>query len=251
MSPRPTGDLSTDDPVVPRPSASDRAGYRLLVFDWDGTLMDSISTIVACMGATVAELGLPTLDEDAIRGTIGLGLREAVDALYPLYLEKGNAVGEKEEQDALYRRIVTAYRERWVGGFADGQNLFAGARATLDRLAEAGYWLAVATGKSRGGLERDLERTGIRDLFLTTRTVSESPAKPSPAMVYEILDELGVGLDEALVIGDTTHDLDMARSAGAAAVAVTSGSCSEEELATREPLAILPSVNRLPDWLRG
>lgn len=221
------------------------SAYRLLVFDWDGTLMDSIGTIVACMQATITELGLPELEDEAIRATIGLGLRETVDELYP------SPQGDPAEQDALFGRIVSCYRNLWLGGFAEGQTLIAGARATLDRLTAEGYWLAVATGKSRRGLDHDLERTGVGELFLTTRTVSESATKPSPAMVHEILDELGVGLDEALVIGDTTHDLDMARSAGAAAVGVTSGSCSEDELATRRPLAILPSVNRLPDWLRG
>jgi len=219
--------------------------YRLLIFDWDGTLMDSISTIVGCMQATVTELGLPELPDEAIRATIGLGLRETVDELYP------DPHGDPAGQEALFDRIVSCYRDRWMGGFADGQTLFAGARTTLDRLAAEGYWLAVATGKSRRGLDRDLERTGVGELFLTTRTVSESPAKPSPAMIHEILDELGVGLDEALVIGDTTHDLDMAQSAGAPAVGVTSGSGSADELASRRPLAILPSVNRLPDWLKG
>jgi phosphoglycolate phosphatase len=213
-------------------------GYRLLVFDWDGTLMDSISTIVGCMAATVAELGLPTLREDAIRGTIGLGLREAVDELYP------------DGGDALFRQIVDSYRRRWLGGFADGQTLFAGARETLERLAEEGYWLTVATGKGRMGLDYDLRRTGIGGMFLTTRTTSESPPKPSPAMVHEILDELGVAAHEALVIGDTTHDLDMASAAGTSAVGVTSGSSTEEQLATREPLAILPKVSDLPGWLR-
>ena len=218
-----------------------RDGFRLLVFDWDGTLMDSIGTIVACMQATVAELGLPELPDEAIRATIGLGLRETVDELYP----------DQDGDGHLFDRVVSCYRNRWMGGFADGQSLFPGARATLDRLAAEGYWLAVATGKSRRGLERDLERTGVGELFLATRTVSESPGKPSPGMVHEIFDELGVGPAEALIIGDTTHDLDMAHNAGAPAVAVTSGSGSEDELATRDPLVILPSVNRLPDWLRG
>jgi len=213
--------------------------YRLLVFDWDGTLMDSISTIVACMQATVDELGLPEIGDAAVRATIGLGLRETIDALYP------------DGGDDLFHRVVASYRRRWLGGFSDHQTLFAGARETLEGLAEDGYWLAVATGKSRVGLDRDLERTGVRELFLATRTVSESPGKPSPGMIHEIFDELGVGPAEALIIGDTTHDLDMAHNAGAPAVAVTSGSGSEDELATRAPLAILPSVNGLPGWLKG
>lgn len=214
-------------------------GYRVLVFDWDGTLMDSISTIVGCMAATVDELGLAPLQEDAIRATIGLGLREAVDELYP-----GGG-------DDLFDQIVAAYRRRWLGGFADGQTLFPGARETLERLADDGYWLTVATGKGRMGLDYDLQRTGIGDMFLTTRTISESPAKPSPGMVHEILDELGVAAAEALVIGDTTHDLDMAAAAGTPAVGVTSGSSPRELLATRNPLAILPGVNALPGWLNG
>lgn len=233
--------MTPSTPPTPTPPISTPGpnGYRLLVFDWDGTLMDSISTIVACMAATVAELGLPPLEEGTIRATIGLGLRETMDELYP--------AGD----DDLYHRVVASYRRRWLGGFAAGQSLFPGARETLERLAEEGYWLAVATGKGREGLDYDLERTGIRSMFLTTRTISESPAKPSPAMVHEILDELGVTADEALVIGDTTHDLDMAAAAGTPAVAVTSGSSTEEQLATRKPLVILPGVTELPTWLEA
>jgi phosphoglycolate phosphatase len=220
----------------PPPASPDR--YRLLIFDWDGTLMDSIGTIVACMHATVEELGLPTLPEDAIRATIGLGLRDTMDGLYP------------DGDEDLYHRVVEAYRRRWLGGFSDGQTMFPGARETLATLADRGHWLAVATGKSRVGLDRDLDRTGARDLFLATRTVSESAPKPSPGMILDILDELGAEPAETLVIGDTTHDLDMAANAATPAVAVTSGSHRREELATREPLAILPGVADLPTWLQ-
>ena len=214
-------------------------GYRLLIFDWDGTLMDSIGTIIACMHATVEELGLPALPEQTIRATIGLGLRETMDDLFP------------EADEELFQRVVASYRRRWLGGFSDGQTMFPNARETLEALTNEGYWLAVATGKSRVGLDRDLDRTGVRNLFLTTRTVTESAAKPSPAMIHDILDELGAETAETLVIGDTTHDLDMAANASTPAVAVTSGSGAEDELRSRNPLAILPGVADLPGWLEN
>lgn len=215
------------------------APYRLLVFDWDGTLVDSIGSIVSCMHATTAELGLPELDEETIRETIGLGLRDTLEALLP------------EAGAELQRRVVECYRDHWLGGWADRHPMIRGARATLERLEREGYWLALATGKSRAGLTRDLGRFGVADLFLATRTPDEAPGKPSPGMVEAILDELGVPPAEALVVGDTPHDLRMAASAATPAVAVASGSASREVLTRLRPLAVLDDVTHLPGWLGG
>lgn len=212
--------------------------YELLVFDWDGTLVDSIATIVACMHATTDELGLPRRPDEVVRGTIGLGLPETLDELFP--------EGEAE----LLARVVDCYRRRWLGGFAERGTLFPDARRVLEELDEEGYRMAVATGKSRRGLDLDLERTGLEELFLATRTADETAGKPSPRMVEEILEEMGVAPERALVIGDTIHDLRMAAAAGTPAVAVASGSVEAEELARHEPLAILPGVEALPAWLR-
>lgn len=218
-------------------AAAARAACRVLVFDWDGTLVDSIGSIVGCMHATTEELGLPEIPEETIRNTIGLGLRDTLEALLP------------EAGDELRRRVVACYRERWLGSWADRPPMIRGARETLDALARAGYALAVATGKSRAGLSRDLARFGLAERFLATRTPDEAPGKPHPGMVEGILDELGVTPTEALVVGDTLHDLRMAAGAGTPAVAVASGSASREQLAELRPLAILEDVTELPDWL--
>ena len=211
--------------------------YRLLVFDWDGTLVDSIGSIVACMRATTAELGLPAMEEARVRGTIGLGLADTLATLLP---------GAGAE---VHRRVVECYRAHWLGGYADRHAMFRGARETLEALLKAGYLLAVATGKSRRGLERDLERFGVRGLFLASRTPDEAPGKPGPEMVEGILEELGVRAPEALVVGDTVHDQRMAASAGTPFVAVASGSIPAEELARLACLAVLPDVTHLPGWL--
>jgi len=213
--------------------------YRLLVFDWDGTLMDSIGPIVACAHAMMADLGLGPVADDAIRATIGLGLRETMNALKPGY------------DEALFARMLDSYREHWHTTYRDQPVLFPGIEATLDRLGTAGYLLAVATGKSRRGLDHALAQTGLGDRFLSTRTVDEALSKPHPKMLLDILEELGVAAHAAAMIGDTTHDLQMAKSAGTAAIAVCSGSQGKSELAAFAPHACLASVVELPEWLAG
>lgn len=214
------------------------APYRLLVFDWDGTLIDSIGSIVACMHATVAELGLPEMSDHEVRRTIGLGLRDTLDALLP------------DTGPEVRTRVVECYRRHWLGTWADRHALIRGAEAVLDELRGDGYWLAVATGKNRRGLDRDLDRFDVGDRFRATRTADETAGKPSPVMLLEILDELAVPREEALLVGDTPHDLRMAAAARVDAVAVTSGSAPPEELRSLEPLAVLPDVTHLPGWLR-
>lgn len=211
--------------------------FELLIFDWDGTLIDSIGTIVACTQAAVTDLDLDPISDEAIRNTVGLGLRETVEALLP---------GADQE---LYDRLREAYFQHWVRSYAHRPLLFEGAQETLTRLHEAGFLLAVATGKSRRGLERDMDRVGTRELFAGTRTVDEAPSKPHPGMVLDLLDDLGVEAGRALVIGDTSYDLRMAAAAGTRALGVSSGSHSCEQLAHHGPLGCLPSVLKLPAWL--
>ncbi|MBW8878172.1 MAG: HAD-IA family hydrolase [Acidobacteria bacterium] len=216
---------------------ADTTPFRLLVFDWDGTLMDSIGTIVACTQSTIRELELGTLPEATIRGTIGLGLRETIEILSP-------GCGEE-----LFGRILECYRKHWVSTYRDAPLLFAGVQEMLRELAEAGYLLAVATGKSRRGLDYALEQTGLGDLFHATRTADESFSKPHPQMLLDILTELGVHPAEAVMIGDTTYDLEMARSARTHAVGVCSGGHGREELLRFEPIACLEQVVELVPWL--
>jgi len=216
---------------------SDANPFRLLVFDWDGTLMDSIGTIVACTQATIRELELGELPERTIRGTIGLGLKETIDILSP-------GCGEE-----MYGRILDCYRKHWQSTYRDMPLLFGGVGEMLGALADEGYLLAVATGKSRRGLDYALEQTGLVGLFHATRTADEAFSKPHPQMLLEILDELGVAPKDAVMIGDTTYDLEMARSARTHAVGVTSGGHSREELERLGPLACLDQIVELAPWL--
>ncbi|HEX6901779.1 MAG TPA: HAD-IA family hydrolase [Thermoanaerobaculia bacterium] len=217
--------------------ASEPHPFQLLVFDWDGTLMDSIGTIVACTQAAIGELGLGELPEQTIRGTIGLGLRETIDILSP---------GCDEDQ---YGRILECYRKHWVSTYRDMPLMFAGVPEMLRELGERGYLLAVATGKSRRGLDYALDQVGLRDVFHATRTADEAVSKPHPQMLLDILDELGVPPRQAVMIGDTTYDLEMARSARTASVGVCTGSHCREELQRFEPLVCLERVVELGSWL--
>jgi phosphoglycolate phosphatase len=210
---------------------------RLLVFDWDGTLMDSVGTIVACTEAAIQELGLKGVSEATIRGTIGLGLRETIDLLVPGC------------DDALFETIIAAYRRHWHATFRDDPVLFSGVEEMLRGLAQEDYLLAIATGKSRRGLEHSLEQTGLRELFHSTRTADEAFSKPHPQMLLDVLDDLGVPPGAAVMIGDTTFDLEMARNAGTGAIGVCSGSHCREELLQLAPLVCLERVVELPGWL--
>jgi len=213
------------------------AALELLVFDWDGTLMDSVGSIVGCTQAVIAELGLGEADETTIRGTVGLGLRETVDTLVPGC------------DDALYDVVRECYRRHWVATFRDRPLLFPGVGDMLGDLAQAGYLLAVATGKSRRGLEHAFDQSGLRGHFHASRTADEALSKPDPQMLLDILDQLGVRPRAALMIGDSVYDLRMAANAGAHGVAVLSGAHGREELAAEAPRAVLAQIVELPAWL--
>jgi len=219
--------------------SEDLSSLRLLVFDWDGTLMDSIGPIVACTQATIRELELGQVPEQTIRGTVGLGLRETIEVLSP---------GCDEQ---LFGRILEGYRKNWYDIYRDMPLLFSGVAEMLRDLAGEGYLLAVATGKSRRGLDYALDQTGLRELFAATRTADEAFSKPHPQMLFDILDELGVPPREAVMIGDTTYDLEMARSARTHGIGVCSGGHCREELLGLEPLACLDQVVDLAAWLAG
>ena len=199
--------------------------------------MDSISSIVACTVTTLRELGHPEVEVDNIRGAIGLGLRETVELFSPGC------------DDAMFHRIVQVYRRHWFGKYSKEPNLFPGVPSLLERLTGAGHLLAVATAKGRVGLTKDLERAKLLNTFHTTRTIDESPSKPSPQMLLDIMDELGVAPHESLMIGDTTHDLQMAGNAGVDAVAVCSGSQPRQRLLGEDPIACLQGVADLGPWI--
>jgi phosphoglycolate phosphatase len=213
-----------------------RKQFDLIVFDWDGTLMDSTATIVKCIQAAARDLGLPVPDDRAASFVIGLGLQEAMQAALP-------AVDPK-----YYPRMAERYRYHYL---ARDQELvlFHGVREMLADLSQQGYFLAVATGKSRVGLNRAMDAVKLMSLFDATRCADETFSKPHPAMLQELTRELGQDIKRTVMIGDTTHDLQMAINAGAAGVAVHYGAHSAQELQTLAPLHGAASVPELHSWL--
>jgi phosphoglycolate phosphatase len=217
----------------------DGHNYRLIIFDWDGTLSDSAAMIVSAMQAAIAALDLPPRSDTDIRELIGLSLNDGLKILYP------------EMETLALRALLDSYRGHWL---ADGQTeapLFAGAQAALGRLAAQGCQLAVATGKSRRGLDRSLQyHRDLAELMQATRTADETADKPNPLMLEELLAEFRLRPGEALMVGDTEYDMAMAAAIGMPAVAVTCGVHPPARLrAAARPLALLPDVAALPDWL--
>lgn len=213
---------------------------ELVIFDWDGTLINSGARIVSAVRSAIRASGLPERDEESIRAIIGLGMQEAVAALYP------------DSPATARSRLLSVYTETFARAMAEvPAPLFPGATDTLDRLDAAGCLLAVATGKSRGGLQRDLERVGLGGRFLCTRTVDECPSKPHPAMVEEILRDCGAEPGSALVVGDTLFDLEMAANARVDALGVSWGAHPVEQLERMRPLGILQDFRELDQWALG
>jgi len=209
---------------------------RLLVFDWDGTLMDSEAQIVACMQAAIADLGLEPRGTEAVKNIIGLGLQEAVAALYP-----GSGAD-------LVTVLADRYRAQWLGG-AWRSPLFPGVEETLHLLKDEGFQLAVATGKGRRGLDKVLGETGLDKLFDVTRCSDETRSKPHPLMLNQIMRHTGAQPGQTLMIGDTEYDMEMARNAGAHPVAVSYGVHEVERLQRHAPLTCLDRITELGDWL--
>jgi phosphoglycolate phosphatase len=211
--------------------------YRLLVFDWDGTLADSEQRIVSAARSAIDALGLPARSHEEIRTIIGLAMSEACQTLFP-------SMSKSQEG-----RFIACYREYYLRNSGTPIPLFPGARATLQGLAARRYQLAVATGKGRRGLDRDMAIHGLDALFSATRSADDAPSKPHPQMLVDIMEELEVSVAETLMIGDTAYDLEMARNAGVGCVAVASGVHDRERLLEFDPLALLDSVAGLSDWL--
>jgi phosphoglycolate phosphatase len=213
--------------------------FALICFDWDGTLMDSQERIVNCLLGAFADVGCPAPSRAAAADVIGLGLDEAVGRLWP-------------EADTAERRQVAAYyRSRFLGGDPTPTPLFPGALDTLNQLRGEGYLLAVATGKSRRGLDQSLAQTGLADYFQVTRCADETRSKPDPRMLQEIMETLDVKPGQTLMVGDTEYDMLMAANAGVAALAVAHGVHSPARLLACGPLACLHSLHDIPRWLQA
>lgn len=213
-----------------------RQHFDLIVFDWDGTLMDSTAHITRSIQAACRDLGLTVPDDISASYVIGLGLREALQIAAP----------ELSPDD--YPRLSERYRYHYL--LRDPEiELFAGVREMLAALREQGYFLAVATGKTRVGLNRALAAVGLTSVFDATRCADETFSKPNPAMLHELTRELGQDLGRTVMIGDTTHDLQMAANAGAAGIAVTYGAHPAETLRGLSPRFCAQSVGELSEWL--
>ena len=209
--------------------------YRLLVFDGDGTIIDSAATIVECIREASRELGLDVPERSRASHVIGLGLHDAMRIAVPALPAQ------------RYPDFVAAYRRHFLAR-EDSMQLFDGMRELLNGLSKK-YLLAIATGKSRQGLDRDLEFHNLKPLFAASRCADETNPKPHPAMLLEIMEELQTDSKSALMIGDTSHDLEMARAAGVAALAVTYGAHREDGLRACGPLGCFSSVKDLRAWL--
>ena len=211
--------------------------YQLLVFDWDGTLMDSESRIVACLEKAVEATGAAARERSALSNVIGLGLDEAIRQLYP------------EADSVFVRRFAEAYRDQFLFQDQTPSALFGGVREVLEQLTQSNYLLAVATGKARRGLDRALDELGLLEVFHATRCADETFSKPHPQMLEEIMIDLDTAPADTLMIGDTEYDMLMAGNAGAPALAVSYGVHALSRLLDHAPAGHIDAITELPAWL--
>ena len=214
-----------------------RRDYELLIFDWDGTLSDSIGRIVEAMRTAAGLAGRPVRGELAIKGIIGLGLPEAIRTLYP----------DITANDLIDFR--QHYADSYMAMDVEPSRLFDGVRESLEAFRAEGYRMAVATGKARRGLDRVLKAHGWLEYFDATRAADETASKPDPLMLNEIMEHCGVQPEKALMVGDASFDLQMARNAGMDSVAVGYGAQALDSLLQFEPRLAINHFSELRTWL--
>jgi phosphoglycolate phosphatase len=197
--------------------------YRLVIFDWDGTLADSMAQIVSCMRQTFEALGLPRPDEMLIRHTVGLSLEAVASRLAP------------QVDRLMIGQIADTYRRLALTNRNHSAQLFDGVKSGLSSLREQGFYLAVATGMGRRGLDAALNNSELSDLFDITRCADETCSKPDPMMLDEILTDLNLRAENAIMIGDTSYDIEMANNIGMDSIAVTYGMHEEVHLHPCKP----------------
>lgn len=217
---------------MPRPPLN----FDLIAFDWDGTLFDSTKIIVRCIQAAVRDVGGTVPSDEAAGYVIGLGLMQALAHAAP------------DVPESKYPELGVRYRHHYIGHQND-ISLFDGVLPLLAALKARGYRLAVATGKSRHGLDEALQAVELKGSFDGSRTADETAGKPHPRMLHELMDQFGVTPARTLMIGDTTHDLQMAVHAGCASVGVSYGAHESAAFDALKPRYIAHSVRQLHDWL--
>ena len=210
--------------------------FDLIVFDWDGTLFDSTRHIMRCIQAACADVGTDVPSDRDASYVIGLGLADALRHAAPALPRE------------RYRELADRYRRHYLASRHD-LVLFEGTLAMLHGLKARNHWLGVATGKTRRGLDEALQSAELRDLFDATRTADETAGKPDPLMLLELMRELGSSPDRTLMVGDTTHDLQLAANAGCASVAVSFGAHEPEAFVEFAPLHVAQSTAELDAWL--
>jgi len=210
--------------------------YELVIFDWDGTLMDSTRDITRAIQAASADLGLAVPDEERASWVIGLSLQQALE----------HAVPDLTERDR--KQFLERYRYHYL--MRDSElKLFDGVTEMLESLVGRGVMLAVATGKSRVGLDRAFKASGIERYFASSSCADETFGKPHPGMLLDLMDELCVAPEKVVMIGDTSHDLNMAANACVHGLGVTYGAHSEQELRRHPHQAILSGTDTVHQWL--
>ncbi len=212
--------------------------FDLIAFDWDGTLFDSTAIIVRCIQAAVRDVGGREPTQEAASYVIGMALMQALAHAAP------------DVPPALYPQLGERYRHHYLNSQHDIA-LFQGVLPLLSDLKARNHWLTVATGKSRRGLDEALQHVDLHGLFDGSRTADETAGKPSPLMLNELMREFGVDPQRTLMIGDTTHDLQMAANAGCPSVGVSYGAHDPAGFAEHRPLFVAHSVRELHDWLQA
>ncbi|MGV2873648.1 HAD-IA family hydrolase [Colwellia sp. E150_009] len=207
--------------------------YKLVIFDWDGTLMDSVERIVSSMQSAAETVGLTIPSNDDVKQIIGLSLNVGLEKLF-------SAITPEQVEAMLVQ-----YKYEYLEGDKTPTPLFDNAMTLLSTLKKSSKLLAVATGKGREGLNRVLQVSETNHLFNTTRCAGEMPSKPDPEMLHSILAELEVAPHEAVMIGDTSHDLAMAQNAGIDSIGVTFGVHNKQILQQYAPKAIVDSISEL------
>ncbi|MGZ8189809.1 MAG: HAD family hydrolase [Methylococcaceae bacterium] len=209
--------------------------FDLIIFDWDGTLIDSIDWIAKCLQKAGEHCDCAIPDYKSTKDVIGLSIKKAMQALFP------------EADQQTQEQLIACYSHEYFSRQISRDDLFPGVFEMLEQLKQAGFQLAVATGKTRAGLQEALQATGTAELFCVTRCSDETASKPDPRMLHEIMQHANTPKDRTLMIGDSIHDLQMALNAQISSIAVSCGAHSEEFLQQYSPLLCLQQPTELLD----
>jgi phosphoglycolate phosphatase len=208
-----------------------KSRFDLIIFDWDGTLINSIDWITNCLQHAAVQYDCPVPEAQAAKDVIGLSINKAMQTLFP-------EVGEQ-----MQKQLVACYSQKYFSKQISRDDLFPGVYEMLVQLNKTGYQLAVATGKTRAGLQEALQATGTEELFCITRCADETASKPDPRMLREIIQHTHTAKERSLMVGDSIHDLQMAHNAHISAIAVSCGAHSAESLTTIQSVTVLATAN--------